>query len=111
MTTLAVTHSERLIWDGYKEQGVNERVAYTVTVTRWGKSPTGPVFTLYNVDDPDAWVAVTASCSTGSPSVSGDVITLPRIHSLVAGSKYCLKLQFVINGNTLECAGYLKATQ
>ncbi len=108
---MTITNSERAMWNGYKEQGSGERIAYTVTVTRWGRAPSSPVFTLYNVDDPDAWVAVTATCSTGSPSASGDVITLPRIHSLVIGSKYRIVLQFVCSGNTLECYGELKATQ
>jgi hypothetical protein len=86
------------------EQGTDERLAYRLTTTPWGSSPSNPVATLYSVAN-GAYTDVTATNMTGSSSAVGDVITTPLIHSLAAGTEYRLEIQFVVSGNTFEPFG------
>lgn len=88
-------------------QGVDERIAYTLDVSPWGVTPTSPVVALKNAAGTD----VISSFSTGAASVSGNVITTPTIHSLVAGQIYRLEIKFVISGNTLEAWGNIRAEE
>lgn len=70
-----------------------ERVAYTVTTTRWGSNPASVTAVLYDVTD-DAAVDVSADCLSGAVDVAGDVIALPLIKSLVKDRLYWLECEF-----------------
>lgn len=89
-------------------QGVDESVAYAITTTPWGSSPSSPVVAVYDVSDRGR-MDVTASVTTGSVSITGDVITLPLIHGLTAGKIYRVEVKFVIGSSTLEAWFSIKA--
>ena len=63
------------IAEGTQPQWKGESIAYTVTTTPWATSPTVTQFKLYGPAESDVTVAQTS----GSASVSGDVITTPKI--------------------------------
>ena len=71
----------REVSEGRQAQGADEEIVYSVTTTNWASSPTNVAVVVK--DDSDA-SDVTSSVTTGSSSVSGDVITLPTIKSLAS---------------------------
>ncbi len=80
-------------------QGVDERIAYSLTTTPWGSTPTSVVVKL------KIWPEgkdVTAEHTSGSASTIGDVITTPLIIGLENGVHYRLEIQFVVSGNTFK---------
>ena len=82
-------------------QGEDEEIAYTVTTTPWGSSPTNVAVVAKDMTDNNA--VVTSTVLSGSASVSGDVITTPKVQNLVAGHKYRIEVKFTTGGNVLEC--------
>jgi hypothetical protein len=85
-------------------QGVDERIAYSLTTTPWGSTPTSVVVKLKTWPDGKD---VTTEHTSGSASVAGDVITTPLIIGLKAGMHYRLEIQFVVSGNTFEAFGFV----
>lgn len=84
-------------------QGEDEILAYLVTTTPWASSPTSPTVKLFSYDfDAETYTDVTATKLSGSPSISGDVITTPVVTSLAAGTRYRMEVKFVVAGNTWE---------
>jgi hypothetical protein len=79
-------------------QGVDEQIAYQLTTTPWGSSPGSVAVTLKDAEGVD----MSATCLSGSASVSGDVITTPTVKSLIAGQKYRLEVKFTVSGNIVE---------
>lgn len=92
--------------EGVVGQGVRERIPYTLDTTPWGGAPSAPVVTV-KLDGTD----VTSTVTTGSPTVNGDDILLPVIHSLTAGKRYRVEVQWVSAGATFEAPGYIDADQ
>jgi hypothetical protein len=82
-------------------QGVNESIAYTITTTPWGSSPSAVVVTAYDITTGD-FVDVSATVLSGVASVIGDVITLPKLQSLTARRRYRVDVKFTCSGNTFE---------
>jgi len=65
-----------------KTARVNEGISWTLDTTKWGTSPTpGTVTATNRVTDAD----VTSDVLSGSPSVTGNVITLPKFSSSTVG--------------------------
>lgn len=93
-----MSEENRIILESPIYQGVNERVAYRLTTTPWGSSPSSPSVIIKN----NAGTDVTATYTTGSATVSGDVITAPTVHSLVENTWYRFIWRFTISGNVLE---------
>lgn len=93
-------------WLEDKQQGVRERVIYELDTEPWGGNPSSVVVVvkLNGVD-------VTEAVCTGTASVDGHVITLPVIHSLVAGGRYRVETRWTNTGNTFECFGFINADQ
>lgn len=87
-------------------QGVRERIPYTVDTTPWGGSPSAPVVTV-KLGDAD----VTDTTTTGTPAVEGDDILMPVIHSLEAGKKYRVEVQWVKGNATFETFGFIDADE
>lgn len=87
----------REVTEGVQVQGVNEEIAYKLTTTPWGSSPTAisvAVFSgLAHLTDVTALVM-----PTGSPSVTGDVITLPVLKDLSRGELYRVRVTFTTGG-------------
>ena len=84
-------------------QSPGEIVAYTLTTTPWGSSPTSPVLTIKQNK-----LDVTSDVTSGAASVANDVITTPLIQNLSAGKVYRIEIQFVTGGNTFEAHGLIK---
>jgi len=87
--------------EGFVAQGEDEKVAYRIDVTNWGNNPSSPSVKIYDEDRESA--DVSATCLSGSPGVSGNVITTPLIQNLTRNHDYRVEVQFAIGGNTLEC--------
>ena len=89
--------------EGIQYQGADEQIAYTITATPWGSTPTSTSAKIYSyAPATDAYTDTTSTNMTGSTSVSGDVITLPVIKSLTAGTQYRVEVQFTSSGNIFE---------
>lgn len=82
-------------------QGTDEEIAYTLTTTPWGSSPSSPSVKLFSYDG-SSFTDVTATNLSGAASVDGDVVTTPTVKDLVADTKYRLEIQFTISGNVYE---------
>ena len=80
-------------------QGVDERIAYTLTTTPWGSSPGTLSCALKTLP---GLVDVSAAKLTGSTTASGDVITSPVVFGLASGQQYRLEFKFTISGNVFE---------
>lgn len=84
-------------------QGANESLAYNLTVTPWGSTPTSITTTLYDITDAENPSDVTTAKTAGSASVAGDIITTKRLTSLVLGNTYKLTTRFTDSAsNTWE---------
>ena len=93
--------TSREIAEGIQVQGSDEEIVYTLTTTNWGSSPSSPAVAVFSVVG-DTYTDVTTSVVTGSASALNDVITLPKISGLTAGTDYRVEVQFTISGNVFE---------
>ena len=92
--------SIREVAEGVQTQGADEKITYTITTTNWASSPGSVSQVVKDEDGTD----VTSSVTSGSTSVSGDVITLKAISSLTAGTRYRCEVQFTAgSGAPYEC--------
>lgn len=80
-----------------RRQGVDERLAYTLTTTPFAASPTSASVLVKDISN--AYTDVSASVLSGSPSIAGDVITTPLIQSLTAGHSYRVEVKFETSGS------------
>lgn len=93
---------DRIIIESPLFQGSDEQIAYKLTTTPWGSTPTSITAKIYLVET-NVWTDYSTSCFGATTStVSGDVITLPTVKSLTAGSKYRLEIKFSSGGNIFE---------
>ena len=90
--------SKRYVSQSPLHQGPNESIAYLFNWTNVGTPAAAGTCKLYNADGDD----LSSTNQTGSPSLSGDVVTSPAVHSLTAGSTYYLVSQVSIDSNTIE---------
>ena len=90
----------REVKEGRQEQGVEERIAYTIATTPWGSSPTNVVIKAYDTVDLD--VDVSATILDGSPVISGDGIQTPTVQALTLGHMYRVEVKFTSGGNIFE---------
>lgn len=79
------------------KQGEDEQIQYQITTTAWGTSPATVSFVVKSNG-----LDVTATNMPGNSVVSGDVITLPALRSLTAGSEYRVEVKFTAEGNIWE---------
>lgn len=98
----------REVNEGEQLQGEDERIAYTIDTTPWGGTPTGAAVVAKDVTNSFAVVTATVLPS-GSPSVNGNVITLPLLQSLTRGHIYRIEVAFTSGGNNLESYFIVKA--
>ena len=94
--------SDREIVEGTIYQGVNESVAYSITTTVVGSSPTSVSFKIYSVDTQGIETDVTATLAAGSATVSGDIITLPKLSGVSNRGSYRIAVKFTSGGNVYE---------
>lgn len=79
-------------------QGADEQIAYTLTTTPWGSTPTSVACTIYTA----AGTNVSSTNLSGVVGVVGDVITTPIVTGLTAGTTYRLEIKFTSSGNVFE---------
>ena len=97
----------REITQGVQMQGVDEEIVYTVTTTPWGSSPTSLSVVVKSVIA--GFVDVTSTVMpSGSPSVVGDIVTLPTLKSLTENVLYRLELKFTSGGSIFEAFAFVK---
>ena len=91
---------EREIIESPVEQGADEEVAYSLTTTPWGGTPTSVSVKLYEgTERTDR----TATMLSGSASVASDVITTPTVTGLTVDKQYRLEIKFTeASGNVVE---------
>ena len=93
--------SNRTVEEGVQPQGVDEEISYTLTTTAVGSTPTTVSVKVY--DQSNDYTDVTATVMpTGSPSVVGDVITLPALKLLTLGRLYRVEVKYTVSGNIIE---------
>lgn len=103
-----MTRSTREVKESPLPQGVDERIAYTLTTTPWGSSP-GTISCVLKVLP--GLVDVSSEKLSGSPSANGDVITSPIVYDLLAGQTYRLEFKFTCSSNVFETYLILKGEQ
>ncbi len=100
---------EREVVESPMSQGVDEIIAYTLTTTQWGSTPSSPVVNVYDITA-GAFTDVTSTVMpTNSPSVSGDIITLSVLKLLTVNKQYRVEIKFVASGNTFEAYAIILA--
>ena len=89
-------------------QGADEIIAYTLTTTPWGASPTSISVKLY---EGASKTDRSATMLSGIAGATGDVITTPLVTGLTAGQVYRLEIKFTSSGNVFEafCIIYAEA--
>ena len=85
-------------------QGEDEQIAYSLTTTPWGSTPSSVSVVIKSLPD---LTDTSATNLSGSASVDGDVITTPKVISLVAGTQYRLEIKFTCSGNIFEAWSYI----
>ena len=98
----------RQVAEGRLVQGEDERIAYALTTTPWGSSPSTPACKLYDITA-GGRLDVSATKLSGSASALGDVITSPLVLGLTKGYLYRLEFLFVCAGNTFEAYAEIDA--
>lgn len=88
--------------EGLEEVRVGEGLLKSVDTTPWGDAPTSVSVEVHAWNETtEGWDDVTSTIvPSGTPSVSGNVITLPELDftSGVAGTLYRVTVQFSITG-------------
>ena len=93
--------------EGRWEQGVDERIAYSVTTTPWGGGSGSPAVVVKLAGDD-----VTENVVEGSASGDGDVVTTPVIKGLAAGLTYRLEVKWTNSeGQVVEAYGFIDAKE
>ena len=104
---------KREVKEGLQTQGVEEEIAYTLTTTPWGSSPTSISAKVFSVPsngvDTDFTDTTTDNFPTNSPTSSGDVITLSPLKTLVINTLYRVEVKFTCSGNVFEAYAYIQA--
>lgn len=100
----------RTIEEGLLIQGEDESIAYKLDVSAVGSSPTSPSVVVKDATAGGTDVTSTVMPS-GSPSVTGDVITLPPLKLLTADHSYIIEVQYTISGNVFETYFHVRAAE
>ena len=101
--------AKREIKEGQQPHGADESIVYTLTTTPWGSSPGTISAKVFSIASSGARTDVTATVMpSGSASAVGDVISLPAITGLTAGTLYRVEVKFTCSGNVFEAYAYIK---
>jgi len=98
--------TSREVSQGPRVQGVDEEINYTITTTPWGSNPSSESMVVKDVSNNNG--VVTDDVTTGSMSVSGDVITLKTTKALTSGHRYQVEVKFTSGGSVYECYFYIR---
>lgn len=89
------------IAEGTQYVSSDERKVYTITTTNVQGTPSSATVVAYD-ESVDASVGTTVFPS-GSPSVSGDIVTLPVMRAFTKGHSYRVEVLFVCGSSYHEC--------
>jgi hypothetical protein len=78
--------------EGTQYQSPDEQLAYSITTTNYGSTPTDVSVKAY--DEHTGTDVTTTVFPTNSPSTDGDVITLSLLKSLTVGNSYRIDVKF-----------------
>lgn len=101
--------ASREVSEGQQIQGVDEEIIYTITTTNWTSNPASPSMVVKDVTLDNG--LVTGDVTSGSMSVSADIITLKTIKSLVEAHRYRVEVKFSAGGNVFEPYFYIRAEE
>ena len=101
----------RQVLESPLEQGVDETIAYQLTTTPWGSSPTSISCKVFDVTDGTRTDVTATVMPTNSPAAVGDVITLSPLKLLTDGKVYRVEVKFTSNGNVFESYCIINARQ
>lgn len=91
-------------------QGEDEAITYTVDFSTWGTGFATPSAAIYSYNESTGvYTDETGTLMSGSASVASDVITVPRISGLTAGTRYRVEVQAVVDGDTYEGYFWIEA--
>lgn len=94
-----MTKSIREVRESPLPQGIDERIAYTLTTTPWGSNPGTLSCALKTLP---GLVDVSSAKLSGSASATGDIITSPIVYGLNSGQQYRLEFKFTCTSNIFE---------
>jgi hypothetical protein len=97
----------REVKEGQQVQGIDEKIAYEITTTPWGISPTNVSVVVKDTSNNNA--DVTSDVTSGTTTVVGDVITLLFIESLTESRIYRVEVKFTSGSNIFEAYFTIKA--
>lgn len=80
------------VQQGIQRQSADEELAYMITTTNYGSTPTGVSVVVY--DEQTNTDVTSTVMPAGAHSVSGDVITLKPLKSLTKGHSYRVEVEF-----------------
>ena len=99
LTLRPVSDSSLEVKESPVTQSPDGQIIYALTTTNIGSSPSSALVTAKNLTTDKT---VTGQILSGSVSISGDVITLPTVQSLVANNLYQIEIQFTISSVVYE---------
>lgn len=97
--------NNREIVEGVQAQGEDEAVVYSVDWAAVGV-PSSPVVAVKTSTGADVTATV---MPVNAPTVSGTVVTLSPLRSLMAGVLYRVEVRCSVGANTLETYFYVQA--
>jgi hypothetical protein len=102
--------TDRYVKESPQNVGRNEKKQFVLDTTPWGGSPTSPACVLYDVTL-NTEVDVSATKLSGSPTISGAVITTPLVQLLTAGSDYLLLIRWMKGSEVSEALLLIHGTK
>lgn len=88
---------ERRIVESPRTMGTREKKTYSLTVpSSWGSTPSAGTIAIYDITT-GTEVDVTSAMTSGTPTISGSVITLPQINAAggTANHTYYVDVEWV----------------
>jgi hypothetical protein len=83
---------------GSYRQGTTEHIPYAIDTTGWGGAPTTVSFKVLKYALVGLYTDVTTTNAPGSASVTGNIITLPKLGSITIGTMYRVEVAFTSGG-------------
>lgn len=96
----------REVKDGVQVQAVSEEIPYSIDFTDWPNPPTSPTLAAEDSSGADKTSTLFPS---GSPSINGNIITLPLCKAGTVGEIYKVTVGYTWNTTTkLSCYFYVR---
>jgi|SRR5215471_8291633 len=102
---MAIGLNQREVKEGEQHQGENEKINWSLDTTAWGGTPTSPSVVVKDIVNDYADVTTTVmpgAATPGAITISGNVIILPKLQSLIRGKRYRVEVAFTSQQQDLE---------